>query len=107
MNKKSTYKDDLMERLSDPAYASGYLNAALEEAMEDGFVGGLMIAIRDVIEAHGGVSKFAKKLKGKSRTSLYKTLAEDGNPEFATVLEIIKHLPFNLHFNEGSARKAS
>jgi DNA-binding phage protein len=107
MKRKANYKEDLLERLGDPAYASGYLNAALEEAMDDGFVGGLMVAIRNVIDAQGGVTKFAKKLKRKSRTSLYKTLAEDGNPELATVLEIIKHLPFNLHFNETSIRKVS
>jgi probable addiction module antidote protein len=107
MKKKSNYKEDLLGRLSDPSYASGYLNVALEEAMEDGFVGGLMVAIRSVIDAHGGITKFSKKLKGKSRTSLYKTLKEDGNPELSTVLEIIKLLPVHLYFEQDSARKAS
>jgi len=102
MKRNSNYQEDLLERLANPKYASGYLNAALEEAIEDGFVGGLMVAIRNVIDAHGGMAKFAKKIKGKSRTSLYKTLNEDGNPEFSTVLEIIKHLPISLQFNKAS-----
>jgi DNA-binding phage protein len=107
MKQKRSHKEDLLNRLEDPKYAEGYLNAALEQAMEDGFVGGLMVALRNVVEAFGGISKFSKKMKGRSRTSLYKTLHEAGNPELSTVLEIIKQLPFELHFNGQGTMKAS
>lgn len=96
---ESAYKKDLMVRLKDPAYACAYLNAALVEAMEDQFVGGIMVAVRDIIDARGGVTNFSKAFKGKSRTSLYKTLNGKGNPEFATVLLILKVLKINLRFN--------
>ncbi|HMV85898.1 MAG TPA: hypothetical protein PKA34_22555 [Blastocatellia bacterium] len=41
------YKADLLERLRDPEYATGYLNAVLEENDEAAF----QVALRDVAEA--------------------------------------------------------
>ena len=45
--KTGSYKADLLERLRDPAYASGYLSAVLEEHDEAAF----QLALRDVAEA--------------------------------------------------------
>ena len=45
--KTGSYKTDLLERLRDPAYASGYLKAVLEEHDEAAF----QLALRDVAEA--------------------------------------------------------
>lgn len=42
-----SYKADLLERLRDPEYANGYLNAVLEENDEAVF----QLALRDVAEA--------------------------------------------------------
>ena len=42
-----SYKADLLERLRDPEYATGYLNAVLEENDEAAF----QLALRDVAEA--------------------------------------------------------
>ena len=42
-----SYKADLLERLRDPEYATGYLNAVLEEGDEAVF----QLALRDVAEA--------------------------------------------------------
>ncbi|MEK7834258.1 MAG: hypothetical protein AAB401_24435 [Acidobacteriota bacterium] len=42
-----SYKADLLERLRDPEYATGYLNAVLEESDEAAF----QLALRDVAEA--------------------------------------------------------
>jgi DNA-binding phage protein len=41
------YKEDLLARLRDPEYATGYLNAVLEECDEAAFP----LALRDVAEA--------------------------------------------------------
>lgn len=42
-----SYKTDLLERLRNPEYATGYLNAVLEENDEAAF----QLALRDVAEA--------------------------------------------------------
>lgn len=42
-----SYHEDLLERLRDPEYAAGYLNAVLEEGDEAAF----QLALRDVAEA--------------------------------------------------------
>lgn len=34
---------------------------------------------------------------GLARESLYKALSPDGNPEFATIMKVIKALGFKLH----------
>jgi probable addiction module antidote protein len=34
---------------------------------------------------------------GLTRQALYKALSSDGNPEFATVLKVIRALGFRLH----------
>ena len=78
------YHDFLIKRLADPAEASAYLNAVAE----DGEIECLLKALRNVVEAQGGIGALAKKTK-RSRTSLYKTLSSAGNPEFATLDAIL------------------
>ena len=38
-----------------------------------------------------------------SRQALYKALSSDGNPEFATILKVIRALGFRLHPGPASA----
>ena len=47
MMKAVSYKADLLERLRDQEYATGYLNAVLEESDEAAF----QLALQDVAEA--------------------------------------------------------
>jgi len=72
------------EVLSKPENAAAYLNAEIEEG--DMFY--LLKAIRNVAAANGGMSALAKATK-MSRTSLYKTLSAKGNPELATLRNIL------------------
>jgi len=78
------HHDFMMKHLADRAEASAYLNAVAE----DGDIKFLLEAIRDVVEAQGGVGELAKKTK-LSRTSLYKTLSATGNPEIGTLDAIL------------------
>ena len=63
-----------------------YLNALLEEGDEDD----LVVAIGHVAKAVG-MGKIAQQT-GMSRTSLYKAFAEGANPQFQTVLKVLKSL---------------
>ncbi len=41
---------------------------------------------------------------GLGRESLYKALSPDGNPEFATVLKVLRALGLRLHASASTAR---
>ncbi|MCL5260443.1 MAG: putative addiction module antidote protein [Gammaproteobacteria bacterium] len=93
MNTKKSidYQEYLIESLKDPAEAAGYLNAALE----GGDISVFLLALQNVVQARGGVAAIAKKTH-KSRTSLYKTLSEKGNPYLETTNAILASL--GMHF---------
>lgn len=84
MNKSIDYHDYLIESLRDPQEASGYLNAALEHEEISGF----LEALRNVIEAQGGMTTLAEKTS-KSRNSLYKSLTKTGNPYLRSTNDIL------------------
>ena len=81
------YKDDLLKRLADPKYAAEYLAQALAENENATF----LLALRDVIEAGGGVGGLAGRV-GLKRPSLYKILSKRGNPTLETLQEILQPL---------------
>lgn len=78
--------DDFMrERLADAEFAAGYLQAALDDAD----TGVLLLALRRVADAQGGMAKLAKTT-GLSRESLYRTLSARGNPRLASLAAILE-----------------
>ena len=74
----------------------------LEAAFEDGDPGLIAAALGDVARAKG-MMKIAAKA-GLGRESLYKALSPDGNPEFATVLKVMRALGLRLHASASTAR---
>lgn len=98
MRKYRSYKEDLIERLKDPEYASCYLNACLEESFEAKDMGIFQLAVRDVVEAHGGMSEISSKMD-VSRESFYRSLSNKGNARFGTLVNTIKAcgLEFEIH----------
>ena len=77
------------------AILAAYLEAALEESDPALF----MAALGDIARAKG-MTEIARKT-GLGRESLYKALSPDGNPEFATVLKVVRSLGLNLHATAG------
>ena len=93
-NKRSvSYHDYLIESLKDPEEAAEYLNAVLEEKDEKLF----LKALRNVAEAAGGMSEVAKRAH-LSRMTIYRALSRDGNPEFYSLLDILKALKIKFLF---------
>jgi len=68
-----------------------YLEAALEQ--DDARV--VAAALGDIARAKG-MSQVARDA-GLGRESLYKALSTEGNPEFATVLKVVRALGLSLH----------
>ena len=99
MARSKKYGDELLEALRDHEEAVAYLNAALEESMlgDEESQEVLLMALRSVAEAQGGVAKLAKNAH-VGRESLYKTLSANGNPEFRTLATLIRAMGLRLQF---------
>lgn len=90
------FKDALIDDLrNDPEHAHAYLQVALEAFEEDGDTQHLLIALRNVTEAQGGVPSLAERVN-MGKTSLYKALSEEGNPTLSTIYTILKGLGYKL-----------
>jgi probable addiction module antidote protein len=91
------YRLDLIQNLKDPDYAAEYLAQVLAHRDQAAF----MIALKDVVEAGGGVSAISKRA-GLTRPSLYKVLSESGNPTFETLRAILEPLGLRVTVTKAS-----
>jgi len=76
----------------DPEFAAEYLKAALEDSDEPQV---LLVVLRQVAEAKGGVAKIAKAA-GVTRESLYRALSARGNPRLSTLTAVMKAVGLKL-----------
>src|ERR1700677_4161844 len=85
--------DEAMAELlkEDPAYAIKLLNSILE----DGEQGELLIALRQMTKAFGGVQDIAEKAN-LNPTQLYRALSAEGNPELRSLSAILKAMGLRL-----------
>jgi probable addiction module antidote protein len=86
-----THPWDAAEYLQSEEDMAAYLEAALEE--NDPAL--VAAALGDICRAKG-MTQIARDA-GLGRESLYKALSPDGNPEFATVLKVVRSLGLRLH----------
>ena len=93
--KIATKRWDPVEHLRTDEEIAAYLDAALE----DGDSTLIAAALGDVARAQG-MAKIARK-SGLGRESLYKALSAEGNPEFATVMKVIRSLGLKLQVHAG------
>ena len=87
-------KWDVTEHLRTREDACFYLEAAAEEDPGDESL--IRAAISDIARAEN-MSRLALDA-GITREELYKALAEDGNPSFATVMKVTRDLGLQLRF---------
>jgi probable addiction module antidote protein len=85
-----TKRWDPVEHLDSDEAIVAYVDAALE----DGDPAVIAAALGDVARARG-MSQISRDA-GLSRESLYKALSADGNPEFSTVVRVMKALGLRL-----------
>lgn len=98
-----SHRDWLVKHLAaNPEEAVAFLNSVAE----DGELKYLLMALRDVVEAQGGIGKLARKT-GLSRTTLYKTLSPTGNPEVGTLDAILAVYGIRIGFFPIAAAKAT
>jgi len=95
MKRKASKSHDeavIRELRDDPDFAAEYLRAALEDEDEPSV---LLIALRRIAEARGGIAKVAKAA-GIERESLYRALSERGNPRLSTLVAVTKAVGLKL-----------
>ena len=91
VNHNRSVRYDPTEGLGTPEDIAEYLDVALGE--EDDRV--LLMALRNAVEAIGGMTELARRT-GLSRETLYRTLSERGNPRLSTLRAILKAFDVDL-----------
>jgi probable addiction module antidote protein len=80
----SSYEKWLVERLRDPADAAAYIQAVIE----DGDQAAMMLALRQVVRARGGIPEIARRAE-LTREAVYRMLFTEGNPELRSMMAIL------------------
>jgi len=83
---------DAADYLKTPQDMVAYLDACFEEDAGDGVL--IRAALNDIARARG-MTQVARDT-GLGRESLYKALGSQGNPEFATIIKVMKALGLKL-----------
>lgn len=78
------YEPWLIERLKAPAHAARYLEAVLE----DGDQGAIMLALRQIAQAQGGIAEVARRAS-LTREAAYRMLSKQGNPELRSLKALL------------------
>jgi len=84
---KDRSHDEAMAELfrEDPGFAAEYLN----QLLQDGEPADLLVALRQIAQAQGGVRAIAKKTE-LNANQLYRTLSPRGNPELRSLSAVLK-----------------
>lgn len=90
-------KWDVVEQLNTDEDMALYLDACMEEDPGDGSL--IRAALGDVARAKG-MSQLARDT-GLAREGLYKALSAEGNPEFSTIMKVMRALGVKLHVEAG------
>ncbi len=90
------FKDYLLKDLAQPEFAKGYLEAALQDFDKDGNIEMLLLSMKDIAEAQGGIEELVTwtNLSPQTLTSL---LSPEHPPQLDKVLDILSMLKDSLH----------
>ena len=95
MRKMGVWHDYLVEKLADPERAIGYLQAILDDYYIYGGAAVVRDALDTVVEAQGGVSKFAKHANMDPQ-KLSEVLLNEGTPLIDAFGIVLKALGYQL-----------
>jgi probable addiction module antidote protein len=93
----SSYEDWLIDSLKNKKEAAAYL-----QYQKDGDTEVLLLALRHVTLAQGGIGKLSQRTH-LNRESLYRTLSSKGNPKLQTLGLLLKGLGFELSIKAAKA----
>jgi len=107
LNKNTvSYHDEFIGSLKDPNEAYVYLQVAIEEYQEDNDTEALLVALRNIADAQGGMTELARKTH-LNRQNLYSILSTKGNPRLDTFGLVLKGLGFKLTIEQDKRAHAA
>lgn len=90
-----SHEEYVINQLKDSEYQKEFLNATIEEFLEDGDYDAFFQSLELVIKSRESISDFAKKA-GVTRAALYEMFKGERVPRLDTVGKILKQLGFKL-----------
>jgi len=101
---KDRSHDDVMAELfrDDPDFAAQYLN----QLLQDGEPADLLVALRQIAQAQGGVRAIAQNAE-LNANQLYRTLSPQGNPELRSLCAVLKAIGLRLAVQPAPAQNAA
>jgi probable addiction module antidote protein len=87
-----------------PKTAAAYLKLALVEYEKDSDATALLVALRTVVDARGGIGALSKAT-GLSRQTLYRTLAGQHSPRLDTLTAILNFCGLTLSLKPVTANR--
>lgn len=89
MKRSRSHDEAIIQMIrEDHAFAMEYLRVAFEELDVEGGEISFLAALRQIVEARGGMAEIAEKA-GLSRESLYRSLSPKGNPTLKTMCKVV------------------
>ena len=82
------FKDYLLKDLEQPEFAKGYLEAALQDFDKDGNIELLLLCLKDIVEAQGGIEELVAWTNLSPQTLTY-LLNTEHPPQLDKVLDIL------------------
>ena len=100
---RSRSRDEAMAEIfrEDPDYAAALLN----DILADGDQGALLVTLRQMSKAFGGMAKVAEQMQA-NRTQLYRTLSERGNPDLRNLSALLATMGLRLAVQPIKAKAA-
>ena len=89
--KRRTFHAFQMESLKQPEEAAAYLGINFDDHDKDFF----LTALRDVVEANGGILGLSRKTR-LNRANLYRMMSKKGNPEIMTLNKVLNAMGLRL-----------
>ena len=100
------FKDYLLKDLAQPEFAKGYLETALQDFDKDGNIEILLLSMKDVAEAQGGIERLVAWTNLSPKDLTY--LLDSEHPlQLNKVLDILSKLKDSLHSDHAVVDKSS
>ncbi len=88
------FKDTIQKELRNPEFAIAYLNDVLASGDKKAF----LIALKNVIDAQGDITAFAKAAD-TPRQNIYRMLSEEGNPTYDNLTSIFNAMGVQMQLS--------
>jgi DNA-binding phage protein len=100
------FKDYLLKDLAQPEFAKGYLETALQDFDQDGNIELLLLSMKDIAEAQGGIESLIAWTNLSPQVLTY--LLNSEHPlQLDKVLDILSELKDSLHAGPAAVDKGS